>query len=272
MNTIFQKSFEGFENAIVIDNQSFMPGDSGTIKMNVGRLPSDTRISITAHVIRSKNPGPTALIMGGIHGDEINGIEIVRSLIGSGDIDTLKSGNLILIPLLNVFGFINPENHEGVDLHLQKNGLNLNSHSQMPIRLIANGECLHLGQGKGLHDGKIALFRHRQPDGAEIISAYGHLNEVGNLKVGNVYKVGTHIGKIDSGANTTHHFLHLAIAYGASWETTLRKNPNVPLNVGPTWIRNHYLSPIDHLYKMSELKGNQQSNPVVPSRVMSRSR
>ena len=96
-----------FEQPIVIDNESVFPGEYSLVRMNVGRLPSDTKIDIVAHVFRSKNPGPCVLLLGGVHGDEINGIEIVRKSIEEDIFTNLDRGSIIAIPLLNVFGFIN---------------------------------------------------------------------------------------------------------------------------------------------------------------------
>lgn len=96
-----------FEQPIVIDNESIFPGEYGLIRMNVGRLPSDTKIDIIAHIYRSKNPGPCVLVLGGVHGDEINGIEIVRRSLEKDLFTNLDRGSVIAIPLLNVFGFIN---------------------------------------------------------------------------------------------------------------------------------------------------------------------
>lgn len=90
-----------------IEKKKFGLGESGIVKMTVGRLPSDTEISIEAHVFRSKADGPTLLIMAGVHGDEINGVEIVRKLLHKQDLRSLNKGSIIIIPLLNVFGFIN---------------------------------------------------------------------------------------------------------------------------------------------------------------------
>ena len=77
------------------------------IKLNVAKLPSGTVINIRVHVFRSKNFGPTALFMGGLHGDEINGVETVRRAVKEGVFNNLTSGSVIAIPLLNVYGFIN---------------------------------------------------------------------------------------------------------------------------------------------------------------------
>jgi predicted deacylase len=70
-------------------------------------LPSGTDIYIEAHVYRALDPGPCVLVVGGVHGDEINGIQIVRQAVAQRNFETLKCGSVIAIPLLNVFGFIN---------------------------------------------------------------------------------------------------------------------------------------------------------------------
>jgi hypothetical protein len=96
-----------FEQPIVINKESILPGESKLIRMNVARLPSDTRIDIIAHVFRSNTPGPCVLVLGGIHGDEINGIEVVRKSLEENIYANLDRGSVIAIPLLNIFGFIN---------------------------------------------------------------------------------------------------------------------------------------------------------------------
>jgi len=90
-----------------INNTEILPGENAKVKIRVGYLPSGTEINIFAHVFRSKNEGKTALVMAGVHGDEINGVEILRRFLEEGIFENLKSGNVIVVPLLNVFGFIN---------------------------------------------------------------------------------------------------------------------------------------------------------------------
>lgn len=96
-----------FEEPIEVHNVSVFPGEYATANLNVGRLPSDTKIDIKAHIFRSKNPGPCILVLGGVHGDEINGIEIVRRALEKDIFSNLERGSVIAIPLLNVYGFIN---------------------------------------------------------------------------------------------------------------------------------------------------------------------
>ncbi|MEZ4911757.1 MAG: succinylglutamate desuccinylase/aspartoacylase family protein [Saprospiraceae bacterium] len=78
-----------------------------TIKINVGKIPSHNRINIFAHVMDTGIPGPRILLLAGIHGNEINGIETLRRVIEDKLYLKLSKGSLIIIPLLNVYGFIN---------------------------------------------------------------------------------------------------------------------------------------------------------------------
>jgi len=92
---------------LIIDKQVFKPGEKGVVKLSVGRLPSNTKITLNAHVFRGLKDGPTSLILAGVHGDEINGIEILRRLLSENLLDNIIRGTIIVIPLLNIYGFIN---------------------------------------------------------------------------------------------------------------------------------------------------------------------
>ena len=93
--------------SIIIDKNEIKPGENKSVKIDVGRLPSGTRIYISSHLYRSENEGPCVLVLGGIHGDEINGVEIVRRAVNEGLFENLLLGTVIAIPLLNIYGFIN---------------------------------------------------------------------------------------------------------------------------------------------------------------------
>ena len=64
-----------------INNIEIPPGESLSVEVNIARLPSRAPIDIVVTAARGIKPGPTLLLMGGLHGDEINGIEIVRRII-----------------------------------------------------------------------------------------------------------------------------------------------------------------------------------------------
>src|SRR5690554_4583322 len=95
------------DNVININGTEVQPGEFNQIRLHVGRLPSGTRIFINANVYNGSEPGPVGLILGGVHGDEINGVEIVRRTISSGILDNVIKGTVIAIPHLNIYGFIN---------------------------------------------------------------------------------------------------------------------------------------------------------------------
>ncbi|QJR82847.1 succinylglutamate desuccinylase/aspartoacylase family protein [Alteromonas pelagimontana] len=65
-----------------------------------------TNMSIPIYVKRGKRPGPTLFVSAALHGDELNGIEIVGRLIKSKAIAKLR-GTLIAVPMVNVYGVLN---------------------------------------------------------------------------------------------------------------------------------------------------------------------
>jgi predicted deacylase len=92
---------------MVIQNNSIDPGQNAILRLSVGRLPSDTKIYLNVYVFRSIAAGPSVLLMGGVHGDEINGVEILRQSLAKRWFETLKCGSVVVVPLVNVQGFNN---------------------------------------------------------------------------------------------------------------------------------------------------------------------
>lgn len=90
-----------------LGNHEVLPGNSSKASYSVGNLPSGTRVAIQMEVFRSDRPGPHVLIIGGVHGDEVNGVEIVRRTLEKNIFGNLLCGSVIAVPLLNVHGFIN---------------------------------------------------------------------------------------------------------------------------------------------------------------------
>ncbi|WP_430410545.1 succinylglutamate desuccinylase/aspartoacylase family protein [Kordia sp.] len=98
--------FENSENKnITIYGETVKPGEDKWIKIPIDRLPTGTMIDIPIYVFNAGKPGPTLLVQGGLHGDEINGVEIIRRMLFEGCYK-IKSGAVIVLPLLNIFGFI----------------------------------------------------------------------------------------------------------------------------------------------------------------------
>lgn len=91
---------------ITLFGEIILPGESRTINVEIARLHTTTKLSIPIIVRRSKIEGPVILFSAGIHGDEINGIEIVRQIINK-KINKPKRGTIICIPIINIYGFVN---------------------------------------------------------------------------------------------------------------------------------------------------------------------
>jgi predicted deacylase len=92
---------------LTINNVTIDPGTTESISLYVGKLPSGAKISVRTHIYCSRHEGPTVLLLAGLHGDEINGVEILRKSMASGLFDQLLAGNIIIIPILNIYGFVN---------------------------------------------------------------------------------------------------------------------------------------------------------------------
>lgn len=82
------------------------PGKSGRFNLEVAKLHTNTPIQVPVIVQHAKREGPVLLLLAGSHGDEINGIEIVRRVIKNGW-NKPQAGTVICIPVYNIFGFLN---------------------------------------------------------------------------------------------------------------------------------------------------------------------
>ncbi|GAA0854371.1 succinylglutamate desuccinylase/aspartoacylase family protein [Aliiglaciecola litoralis] len=93
-------------SAITIGGVEIRPGETKQVQLQMPHLYTDTQMSIPVHVQRGKRVGPTLFVSAAIHGDELNGIDIVGRLIRSRTIKNLR-GTLIAVPMVNVYGVLN---------------------------------------------------------------------------------------------------------------------------------------------------------------------
>lgn len=91
---------------IKINGEVIKAGQNKQLTLNTYQLPTKTNIRIPVHVFRSAFAGPTILLSAGMHGDETNGIEIVRKLITRPEIQHPKKGTVIAIPIMNIVSFL----------------------------------------------------------------------------------------------------------------------------------------------------------------------
>ncbi|KTD11873.1 succinylglutamate desuccinylase / aspartoacylase family protein [Legionella gratiana] len=96
--------------SLMIGDEKIKPGQRKTILLPMPKLYDWTPISLPIHVINGPEEGPSLCITAAIHGDEINGVEIIRRFLKKKGLKHIN-GNVIAIPIVNVYGFLYQERY-----------------------------------------------------------------------------------------------------------------------------------------------------------------
>jgi predicted deacylase len=88
-----------------IGGETVEPGSRKTIELPMSVLYDHTPMTLPVHVIHGRREGPTLFVSAAVHGDELNGVEIIRRLLKVSRLKRLR-GTLIAAPVVNVYGFI----------------------------------------------------------------------------------------------------------------------------------------------------------------------
>ena len=91
---------------ITICNETIHSGEQASLALPLPELFSCAPMYMPIKVIHGKQAGPCLLVIAAMHGNELNGAEIINRLLQSKGISELK-GTLIAVPIMNVYGFIN---------------------------------------------------------------------------------------------------------------------------------------------------------------------
>lgn len=133
------------------------------INITISQLPSHTVIDLPVFVMRGREDGPSLLLSAGLHGDEINGIEIIRRLLVEGALMPDK-GMVVAIPLVNVYGFIyNSRNlPDGKDLNRCFPGSPNGSLANRLAYILMNEIMPHVDFGVDFHTGGSRITNYPQ--------------------------------------------------------------------------------------------------------------
>lgn len=93
------------QNPIEIAGVTIQPGTAQNVTLPLSILPNHAAFDLDMRVIHGVRPGKRLFVCSTIHGDELNGIEIIRRLLASSSIRHLR-GTLITIPIVNLFGLL----------------------------------------------------------------------------------------------------------------------------------------------------------------------
>lgn len=141
------------------------PGQSVNIEIPIAKLPTHTLIDLPIFIRSSKIEGPVVLISGGVHGDEINGVVTAKKLLKEFDkgLELLR-GTLIIIPLVNIYGFLSNSRAfpDGRDLNRSFPGSKKGSLASR-IAYILNDQIIpQIDYGIDFHTGGRMLSNHPQ--------------------------------------------------------------------------------------------------------------
>lgn len=90
---------------LIVAGISVPPGKRIKIDIPITRLPTGTLLSLPVTVVHGRSPGPKLWLSAAIHGDELNGVEIIRRVVRP--IKPLRlHGAIIAVPVVNIFGLL----------------------------------------------------------------------------------------------------------------------------------------------------------------------
>lgn len=82
------------------------PGRRGTVELPIVRLATGSPVSLPVVVVHGRHDGPTVWLDAAVHGDEVNGVEIIRRVLEQLDPKVLR-GTVLAVPVVNALGFLN---------------------------------------------------------------------------------------------------------------------------------------------------------------------
>lgn len=144
--------------AITIGGTSIRPGERKNVDIPLAAMYTHTEVGLTVHVLHGKKPGPTLLLTAAIHGDEINGVEIIRRTLAARGFSQLR-GTLLAIPVVNVHGFLSQSRYlpDGRDLNRSFPGSTRGSLASRVANTLMQDILCHADYCIDLHSGA----RHR---------------------------------------------------------------------------------------------------------------
>ncbi len=130
------------------------PGRRRRFEIPVARLATGTAMSMPVTVVSGRHAGPRIWVSAAIHGDELNGVEIVRRVLRHLEPASLR-GTVIAVPVVNVFGFVTESRYlpDRRDLNRSFPGSRRGSLAARLARLFMDSVVDHCTWGIDLHTG-----------------------------------------------------------------------------------------------------------------------
>ena len=128
------------------------PGTRRNIEIPLAMLYTHTQMTIPVEVLHGREAGPRLFVCAALHGDEINGIEIIRRILENVQIENMR-GTLVAVPIVNVFGFVYQSRYlpDRRDLNRSFPGSERGSLASRLARLFLNEVVYQCTHGIDLH-------------------------------------------------------------------------------------------------------------------------
>ena len=141
---------------LTIGGVTVKPGQNTYIEIPVAVLPTQTPLHLPVTVFHGKTPGPCVWLSAALHGDELNGVEIIRQVIEQMDVKRLH-GTLIAAPIVNVFGFLQQSRYlpDRRDLNRSFPGSKRGPLASVLANLFLEEIVRHCTHGIDLHTGSL---------------------------------------------------------------------------------------------------------------------
>ncbi len=132
------------------------PGQQTQVDLPIADLSIHVPLTMPVHVINGKEDGPVLFVSAAIHGDEINGVEVIRRIMQLAELELLN-GALIAVPIVNVPGFLNLSRYlpDRRDLNRSFPGSARGSLAARLAHMFCEHVLVHSTHGVDLHTGAV---------------------------------------------------------------------------------------------------------------------
>ncbi|HLU06987.1 MAG TPA: succinylglutamate desuccinylase/aspartoacylase family protein [Woeseiaceae bacterium] len=166
---------------VVVGKQEVSPGTRTTVELEVANLYTHANLTMPVHVINGRAAGPTLFLTAAIHGDELNGVEIIKRVMKRAVLKSLR-GCILAVPVVNVFGFIEQSRYlpDRRDLNRSFPGRVTGSLAARLAHMVATEIVANSNFGIDLHTGAVHRTNFPQiranlsePDSRRMANAFG---------------------------------------------------------------------------------------------------
>jgi len=91
--------------AFTLAGKSIQAGSQQLVEVELAQLFTSTRMTLPVQVVHGRHEGPVMFVSAAVHGDELNGVEIIRRLLKSRSIRQVR-GTLLAVPMVNMYGVL----------------------------------------------------------------------------------------------------------------------------------------------------------------------